>query len=178
MAAAKLITISCVVSVFLIFFIKSSNAASYNVITFGAKPDGRTDSTQSFLRAWAVACRSAQASTIVVPKGRYLIKNAVFRGPCKSRITVQISGTIVAPNDYRALGKSDRWILFIKVDRLSIIGGTLDGKGAGFWACRKSGRNCPVGTRVSNSENYTKFKFLKFLFAVVIEGILNFHSIF
>ncbi|KAJ4723887.1 polygalacturonase-like [Melia azedarach] len=132
---------------FLIFFIQSSNAATYNVITFGAKPDGRTDSTKPFLRAWESACGSAKASTIYVPKGRYLIKAAEFRGPCRSRITVQIDGTIVAPTDYRALGNSGYWILFIKVDRLSVIGGTLDGKGADFWACRKSGKNCPDGAR-------------------------------
>ncbi|KAJ4723886.1 polygalacturonase-like [Melia azedarach] len=144
--AAKL-TISCAISLFLMFFIQSSNAANFNVLSFGAKPDGRTDSTLAFLKSWAAACSSAQASAIVVPAGRYLIKNAVFRGPCKSRITVQIKGTLVAPADYRALAKSDRWIFFVTVDRLSIIGGTLDGKGAGFWACRNSGKSCPAGTR-------------------------------
>ncbi|KAH9782555.1 Pectin lyase-like superfamily protein [Citrus sinensis] len=130
---------------FVIIFIKSSNAANYNVITYGAKPDGRTDSTKPFLKAWASACRSAKASTIYVPKGRYLIKAAEFRGPCRNRVTLQIDGTIVAPTNYWALGNSGYWILFIKIDRLSVIGGTFDGKGAGFWACRKSGKNCPAG---------------------------------
>ncbi|KAJ4723893.1 polygalacturonase-like [Melia azedarach] len=136
-----------IILLFLIFFIKSSNATKYNVITFGAKPDGRTDSTQSFLRAWASACRSATASTVYVPKGRYLIKAAEFRGPCRSRITFQSDASIIAPTDYRALGNSGYWISFINVDRLSVIGGTLDGNGAGFWACRKSGKNCPQGAR-------------------------------
>ncbi|KAK0607551.1 hypothetical protein LWI29_016544 [Acer saccharum] len=145
MAAIKLM-ISCVIYLLFIFFVRSSKAA-YNVISFGAKPDGKTDSTQSFVEAWASACASPQASTIYVPKGRYLIKAVVFRGPCKNRITFQIDGAIVAPTDYRALGNSGYWVLFIKVDRLTLIGATLDAKGAGFWACRKSGKNCPVGAR-------------------------------
>ncbi|XP_031272639.1 polygalacturonase-like [Pistacia vera] len=143
--AAKLIISSMVFLIF-IFFIRSSTAA-FNVITYGAKPDGKTNATPSFLRAWKAACSSVKASTIYVPKGRYLIKAVEFRGPCKSRITVQIDGSIVAPTDYRALGNSGYWILFIQVDRLSVIGGTLDAKGSGFWACRKSGKSCPVGAR-------------------------------
>ncbi|KAH9726624.1 Pectin lyase-like superfamily protein [Citrus sinensis] len=143
--AAKLI-ISCILSLFLTFFFKPSNAA-YNVIDFGAKSDGEIDSTQAFLKAWAAACSSVKASTIYVPTGRYLIKNIVFRGPCKNKIAIQIKGTIVAPTDYHVIGKTGNWILFVQVDRVSVIGGTLDAQGAGFWACRKSGQNCPVGSR-------------------------------
>ncbi|KDP29561.1 hypothetical protein JCGZ_19274 [Jatropha curcas] len=129
------------------FFIFNISNAAFNVITFGAKPDGKTDATKAFLNAWAAACNSASASIIYVPKGRYLIKAIVFRGPCKNRITVKIDGTIVAPVDYRALGNSGYWILFIKVNRVSVVGGTLDAKGAGFWNCRRTGKNCPVGAR-------------------------------
>ncbi|KAL4631854.1 hypothetical protein ACB092_04G007600 [Castanea dentata] len=131
---------------FISFFVQSSNA-DYNVISFGAKPDGKTEATQAFLKAWQSACNSAIASTIYIPKGRFLLKATVFRGPCKNRITVKIDGTLVAPTDYRALGNSGYWILFIKVDRVAVYGGTLDAKGAGFWACRNSGKSCPVGAR-------------------------------
>jgi len=142
------------VAVLLMFFssfllMKSSTAASnYNVVSFGAKPDGRTDSTKAFLGAWQAACRSAAAVTVTVPRGSFLLKPVEFRGPCRSRITFQIYGTIVAPSDYRGLGNSGYWILFVKVNRISIIGGTLDARGASFWACRKSGKSCPVGARV------------------------------
>ncbi len=54
----------------------------------------------------------------------------------------------MAPTDYRALGNSGYWILFIQVNSVAVYGGTLDAKGAGFWACRKSGKSCPVGARV------------------------------
>ncbi|KAG7583956.1 Parallel beta-helix repeat [Arabidopsis suecica] len=103
---------------------KSSTAANnYNAVSFGAKPDGRTDSTKAFLGAWQAACRSAAA------------------------VTVTIFGTIVAPSDYHGLGNSGYWILYMKVNRISINGGTLDARGASFWACRKSGKSCPVGAR-------------------------------
>ncbi|EOY07005.1 Pectin lyase-like superfamily protein [Theobroma cacao] len=146
--APKLV-VSCAILFYLLFFCGTSSYAAYsiNLIKYGAKPDGKTDSTQPFLKAWAAACKSATAATIYVPKGRYLVKAVVFRGPCRNRITVQIDGTIVAPTDYRALGNSGYWILFIKVNRVSVIGGTLDAKGAGFWTCRRSGKNCPVGAR-------------------------------
>ncbi|XP_027115770.1 polygalacturonase-like [Coffea arabica] len=138
---------SCIFLLSLTALLTITSAATLNVISFGAKSDGRTDSTQSFLKAWASACSSVQAATIFVPRGRYLIKAAVFRGPCKNRITVRIDGTLVAPDDYWGLGNSGYWLLFVQVNRLSVIGGTLDAKGAGFWACRASGRNCPVGAR-------------------------------
>lgn len=129
-------------------FFQSSNAGNYNVVSFGAKSDGRTESTVSFLKAWASACNSATASTIYVPKGKFLIKGIVFKGPCKNQITFRIDGTIVAPSDYRALGKSNSWILFSKVNKVYVIGGTLDAKGASYWACKTSGKNCPVGAPV------------------------------
>ncbi|KAA0038874.1 hypothetical protein IC582_021214 [Cucumis melo] len=126
-------------------FFKASNAGNYNVLSFGAKGNERTDSTVPFLKAWASACNSPTPSTIYVPKGRFLIKGIVFKGPCKNQITFRIDGTVVAPSDYRALGNSDSWILFSKVNKVSVVGGTLDGKGASYWACKTSGKNCPVG---------------------------------
>ncbi|KAJ0034858.1 hypothetical protein Pint_26353 [Pistacia integerrima] len=144
--AAKLI-VSSFFFFFILFFVTSNGAL--NVISYGAKPDGKTDSTDAFLQAWTVACGSAKGATIYVPKGRYLMKEVEFQGPCKSRILVHINGTIIAPTDYRALGNSGYWILFKKVDNLIVVGGNLDAKGAGFWDCRKYGKDCPVGARVS-----------------------------
>ncbi|KAK3035412.1 hypothetical protein RJ639_032940, partial [Escallonia herrerae] len=63
-------------------------------------------------------------------------------------ILFQTQGTLVASWDYRSLGNSGFWILFPKVSRLTVSGGTVDGRGAGFWACRRTGSNCPYGTRV------------------------------
>lgn len=170
MSATKLNVslIKLYVTLSLLIMIKSANA-DYNVESYGAKSDGRTDSTGSFVRAWTLACKSATDSTIYVPNGRYLVKTVVFRGPCKSRITVRIDGTVVAPSDARALGKSGYWISFIKVDRLTIVGGTLDGQGGSLWACKNSGKSCPGGARVSSTLNVSLHLSYKYEGVWVIE---------
>lgn len=143
--------------VFLLFFIlfqlSSSLAANsvYNVINFGAIADGSSDSTKSFLSAWAAACGSTNPSTIIVPNGNYFLNQANFNGPCKSSITFRITGTLVAPSNYAKLGSSGHWLLFNKVHGLSIYGGTLDGRGTALWACKAAGKNCPFGASVGQS---------------------------
>ncbi|XP_055962377.1 polygalacturonase-like [Mercurialis annua] len=135
----------CALFIFSVSF-QESNAA-YNVITFGAKPDGKTDSTQGFVRAWSSACKSVGPATVYVPKGSYLVKPIVFSGPCKNKILFTIAGKIVAPSNYWSFGKSGFWILFYKVSGVTINGGIIDGKGAAFWACKNGGKVCPPGTR-------------------------------
>ncbi|KAK7281402.1 hypothetical protein RIF29_09368 [Crotalaria pallida] len=130
------------------FFFESSNAAYIiNVVSFGAKPDGQFDSTMSFLRAWSSACKSREPATIYVPQGSFLLKQVTFWGPCMNEIDFRIDGTLVAPLDYWSLGNSGYWILFMKVNWLSVRGGTLDGRGPGYWRCRRSGKSCPAGAR-------------------------------
>lgn len=38
------------------------------MVSFGARNDGRSDASASFLRTWTVACRSTKPAIIVVPK--------------------------------------------------------------------------------------------------------------
>ncbi|KAL7250802.1 hypothetical protein ACSBR1_012750 [Camellia fascicularis] len=142
---------SClVITVLLAFFYQPlATAVTYNVVNLGAKPDGKIDSTKSFLSAWDAACASANPTTIYVPPGRYLLHKAKFYGElCKNTpITIRIDGTLVAPSDYRAIGN---------VSGVSIFGGTLDGQGTGLWACKTSGKACPTGATTlefSNSNN-------------------------
>ncbi|XP_043722406.1 polygalacturonase-like [Telopea speciosissima] len=147
-----------------------SSQAAYNVVSFGAKPDGQTDATQAFLNAWASACNSAKPVTIYVPNGRYLLKPAVFGGPCKSRITIlMMSGTtLVAPSDYRVIGNSGNWLLFNKVVDLIIYGGTIDAQGHSYWACKRTaGNSCPGGAR-SMTFNYGR--------NIVIKGLTSINS--
>ncbi|KFK42901.1 hypothetical protein AALP_AA1G053200 [Arabis alpina] len=133
----------------LIIFIDVSTGSSniFNVVSFGAKPDGVTDSTAAFLKAWQGACSSAASATVLVPTGTFLVKVITFGGPCKSRLKFQVTGTVVAPTDYWAFGNSGYWILFNKVSKFSLVGGTFDARASGFWSCRKSGQNCPPGVR-------------------------------
>ncbi|KAH1162148.1 hypothetical protein AAZX31_01G072800 [Glycine max] len=141
------LVMSCILCSVLLGFSDAAPTSTYNVVKFGAKPDGKTDSTEPFIKSWQSACTSLNPATIFVPKGRYLLKNTNFRGPCKRKVTFLIAGTLVASEDYHALGNSGFWILFNHVDNLVVSGGRLDAKGAGFWNCRRSGKSCPVGAR-------------------------------
>nr|GMC83176.1 polygalacturonase-like [Ipomoea batatas] len=133
---------------FIYVTVASAGSGSYNVQSFGAKPDGKTDSTKAFVGAWAAACASTAPATIYVPAGRFLVGSLSFGGQtCKSNaISFQMDGTLVAPSDYNnVVGKSGNWIKFEKVTGVSISGGTLDGQGAALWACKNSAKNCPQG---------------------------------
>ncbi|GMI80468.1 hypothetical protein HRI_001716100 [Hibiscus trionum] len=112
------------VVVFVMLSINSTSAVTkFNVLNFRAKPNGRTDSTDGFLKAWNAACGSADSSFIYVPKGRYLVGSLEFKGKCRSpEIIIRIDGTIVAPLDYAVLGKSRNWFSFEGVTGVSIIG--------------------------------------------------------
>ncbi|KAL3724260.1 hypothetical protein ACJRO7_029431 [Eucalyptus globulus] len=136
-----------------------ANAASvqYNVVSLGAKADGKTDSSKAFLSAWVSACGSTSAATVYVPQGRFLVQSASFNGPCKnSAVTVRIDGTLVAPSNYNLNGNTGNWIILSHVTGVSVIGGTLDGQGKGLWACKLSRKSCPSGAtnlEISNSQN-------------------------
>ncbi|XP_072959583.1 polygalacturonase-like [Typha angustifolia] len=118
--------------------------AAYNVVDFGAKPDGRTDAAKAFLSAWAAACGATKPAMVHVPAGRFFVSQARFAGPCKNnKIRVFIDGTVVAPPGNNGVVE---WIAFKYVDGLSIYGGTLDGQGQSMWACKKAGRSCPIAT--------------------------------
>ncbi|VAH85860.1 unnamed protein product [Triticum turgidum subsp. durum] len=121
-----------------------TTAAEYNVVDYGARPDGGTDSAGAFLAAWGAACndtgRSGSRPVLRVPAGRFLLSQAYFKGPCRSAgvvVAIDNNGTVFAPP---ALD-SKAWIMFHHADGLAIRGGTLDGQGQEYWACKKVG-NC------------------------------------
>ncbi|CAA3022446.1 polygalacturonase-like [Olea europaea subsp. europaea] len=133
------------------------NRVTFNVLDLGAKVDGKTDSTTAFLKAWSAACGSPGPATIYAPRGRYLVKNAHFKGQCKNKdIRVRIDGTLVAPSDYDVIGNVGNWLLFEGADGVSIEGAILDGQGNGLWACKSTGKSCPSGATtlgISNSKD-------------------------
>lgn len=136
--------------------VASSGINNYRVVNLGAKPDGKTDSTKAFLSAWDKACASVKPAVVHVPRGTFLLGNAIFRGPCNNKATTfRISeGTLVAPSDYRVLGNAGNWLSFQDVHGLNISSsnGILDGQGTGLWDCKASpGKsNCPTGAIVRN----------------------------
>ena len=151
MAYPKSSLILALLSMFISLVIASP--MTYNVVSLGAKGDGKTDSTQAFFSAWTKACASVSPAIIYVPAGRFYLGQVVFSGPCKNNaITVRIDGTLVAPADYRVLGNTGNWLLFKHVDGVTISGGILDGQGTGLWACKASGNSCPSGATVCEND--------------------------
>ncbi|XP_027165291.1 polygalacturonase-like [Coffea eugenioides] len=153
----KPISLFTLTLLFLLFNQSLAIPGTYNILDLGAKPDGKTDSSKSLLSAWAAACGSPEPATIFVPKGRYLVKQAQFLGPCRNRaISFRIDGTLVAPSDYKLIGNADFWLQFQWVDGVFIRGGILDGQGTDLWGCKASGRKCPSGAATlgfTNSNN-------------------------
>ncbi|KAK8503406.1 hypothetical protein V6N11_013352 [Hibiscus sabdariffa] len=82
---------------------------------FGAKGDGFHNDTKAFEKAWNVACSLTGRIRIVIPAGyTYLVHPVQLGGQCKSKITLMILGTIVAPkNPHVWDGLNPRkWIYF------------------------------------------------------------------
>uniref|UniRef100_A0ACD5W8G5 Uncharacterized protein n=1 Tax=Avena sativa TaxID=4498 RepID=A0ACD5W8G5_AVESA len=124
-------------------------ATSYSVLDYGAVADGRTDCAGAFLGAWNAACADEDEgpAAVVVPAGEYLVSRARFGGPCRGgAVSVDIAGTLLAPTPYAGV---QLWIVFQNVDGVSVNGGTLDGRGQAYWACRRDGGGsaCPAATR-------------------------------
>ncbi|KAG6741213.1 hypothetical protein POTOM_054445 [Populus tomentosa] len=167
---------------FIVFFAfsPSAKAAQFSVLSYGAKPDGKTDSTKAFAAAWAHACASTQPATISVPKGSFSLGQVRFQGPCKNRaILLRIDGTLVAPSDYKVIGNAKNWLIFEHVNGVTVSGGTLDGQGAGLWSCKNSGNGCPRGAtslEFTNSNNIAITGLASLnsqLFHIVINGCQN-----
>ncbi|KAK6151296.1 hypothetical protein DH2020_013931 [Rehmannia glutinosa] len=113
-----------------------SSVKTINVLNFGAKGDGKSDDTKAFQNAWKEACSSLGDVDFVVPQSKiYLLKPLRFSGPCKSHITMEISGSIIASDDRSDYSKDGRhWIIFDNVENLVVEGGgTINGNGNIWW---------------------------------------------
>ncbi|KAL5582987.1 hypothetical protein UlMin_015429 [Ulmus minor] len=150
---------------------------TYNVLSFGAKPNGVIDSTQAFLNAWEEACASFDATLIYVPNGRYLVGSMAFKGACRSsQIIFRIDGTLVAPPDFQALAGAEHWLGFEGVSGVSIVGGAFDARGPALWACKATGINCPSGATTLGFTNSNNIRIIGLvslnsqMFHIVING--------
>ncbi|CAL5395723.1 unnamed protein product [Camellia sinensis] len=109
----------------------------FNVMQFGAKPNGVQDCTQAFMQAWVAACGVNGYARVVVPKGIFKVTELIFSGPCKnpsaSPLIFQIFGTIKADSDLSNYPDKG-WISFNRVNGLMITGdGIIDGQGQNVW---------------------------------------------
>ncbi|XP_062089824.1 probable polygalacturonase At1g80170 isoform X2 [Humulus lupulus] len=111
---------------------------------FGAKGDGIHNDTKAFINAWDKACSFPVRTTIVVPAGNtYLIHPIYLGGPCRSKVTIRISGTITAPKDPKAWSGLNprKWLYIHEVNHLTIEGGgTINGMGHEWWSrsCKRN----------------------------------------
>lgn len=73
-------------------------SAIFDVRTFGAIGDGKTDDTESLKMAWDTACQSESAvNVILVPQGfSSLIQSTIFTGPCHGGLVLKVMYTYFA----------------------------------------------------------------------------------
>ncbi|XP_034696830.1 probable polygalacturonase At3g15720 [Vitis riparia] len=108
---------------------------SFNVVSYGAVGNGKTDDSKAFMKAWSAVCHGqSHDAHLIIPPKTFLLKPVKFSGPCKaSRITVQVLGKLVASTNKRAFN-GNYWLLFHKVKGLTLWGkGSIDGKGSAWW---------------------------------------------
>ncbi|XP_054779083.1 polygalacturonase At1g48100-like isoform X2 [Prosopis cineraria] len=110
----------------------------YDVRFFGAVGDGISDDTQAFKLAWDTACQAKESGTLLVPDGYiFMIQSTIFTGPCKTAITFQIEGTVVAPDgpdSWPSYSSKRQWLVFYRINGFSMQGaGVIDGRGEQWW---------------------------------------------
>ncbi|XP_043725999.1 probable polygalacturonase At1g80170 [Telopea speciosissima] len=125
--------------------LRGSNRKVVSVLDYGAKGDGLHSDTKAFKNAWEVACCLPSRSTLEVPAGKtYLVGPIDFGGPCESKVTLRIFGTIIAPKDphfWDGLNRR-RWLYFHNLNHLIVEGGgTINGMGQEWWS-----RSCKINT--------------------------------
>ncbi|XP_010459287.1 PREDICTED: exopolygalacturonase [Camelina sativa] len=117
----------------------------FDVRRYGAKGDGKTVNTKAFTNTWKDACTWDGPSKMYIPNGRFYLGGVSFVGPCTSKISFVIDGTLLAPPNNNDI-KKETWINFGYIDYLTVSGsGTIDGQGKKSWLlndCQKN-TNCP-----------------------------------
>ncbi|KAG2290848.1 hypothetical protein Bca52824_037519 [Brassica carinata] len=116
----------------------AGNPMVFDITKNGAVGNGATDSSKAFLNTWLQVCASPVPATLLVPKGDFLAGPVIFAGPCKSKVTVEVQGTILAPpSGY----PTPEWFLFEHVDNVVLTGpGTFHGKGEAVWKADGCGK--------------------------------------
>ncbi|XP_051142168.1 exopolygalacturonase-like [Andrographis paniculata] len=136
----------------------------FDVAAFGAKPDGVTDNSMEFIRAWKAACTCPGKAKVLIPAGNFASGEVVFAGPCTSPapIIFEIKGNLTAAPDL-SMYSNFAWIMFQHVDNLVITGGgTLDGNGKKVWQFADGTTPLPASLILETMGN-SKLENLKFV---------------
>ncbi|KAK8962829.1 Exopolygalacturonase [Platanthera guangdongensis] len=132
----------------------------FNVVGYGATPDGRSDSAGAFYKAWGEACAAdcgwfrgvRVRARVLIPQGTFLVGPVSFRGPCRSPMVVQVKGVVRAPTNLGAFHHQE-WIAFRHVNDLLVTGlGTFDGQGRSVWPY-KHGNGLPPTLKLLHVTN-------------------------
>ncbi|KAL0366714.1 UNVERIFIED_CONTAM: Polygalacturonase [Sesamum radiatum] len=92
----------------LMAMVAGNNAAVFDVKSYGARPRRTMPS-------------SAEASTIVIPKGTYMVGTVRIAGPCTAPITIEANkARFVAPIDPNQLRSHNGWINFAAIDKFTL----------------------------------------------------------
>ncbi|XP_059294661.1 exopolygalacturonase-like [Lycium ferocissimum] len=130
--------------------------AVFNVQDFGAFPDGKTDSSQAFLKAWNQTCQIKEGGTIFIPTGTFLLNTVTFNGPCNGQTIFNINGVLRAPSGE---SRDEFWILFQHINGLTINGkGSLDGQGPSAWSLTSDSPNLDDSYSNSNDISANNLK--------------------
>ncbi|CAB4291040.1 unnamed protein product [Prunus armeniaca] len=162
---------------------RAKNSAVFDVMSFGARADGRTDDSNvgsqfpAFMAAWKEACQSRGRVHITIPKGTYIIGPIKFSGPCLnvSSLTLRVKarlGYLKATTDLRKYGFGGGWLEFAWMEGLTLTGGgTFDGRGARAWPHNK----CPTDSNCKLLPTSLKFVAMN---KTVIRGLTSVNSKF
>ncbi|KAM3234651.1 putative protein DDB [Capsicum annuum] len=115
---------------------EEAKVATISVDSFGAQGDGSIDDTNAFQKAWKEVCSSSNVVNFLVSQNKkYLLKPIKFSGPCKSSITMQVYGTLLASDNTSDYNKDSRhWLIFQNVENLVVGGGgVINGNGKIWW---------------------------------------------
>lgn len=132
------------IAVIVALAVSRASARVYNVLDYGAKPDGTTLDTAAIQKALD-ECGDAGGGTVEFPAGNYLSEPLVLRsattvkldpGATLQAVTHQ-SNFMKTPGDWLKAKSSGAFVSFISGKDLSDItftgGGTIDGSGFAWW---------------------------------------------
>ncbi|XP_074591063.1 exopolygalacturonase-like [Curcuma longa] len=125
----------------------SNGEGVFNVMNYGAKADAKVDDSKAFLSAWSAACSYSQGeSTMLIPKGSYLVGPLMFQGHCAGKVKIQLNGNLLASTNLDDFTNTDGtmkdWVVFRYIDELNITGGgILHGRGASSWHFNNCSQN-------------------------------------
>lgn len=113
-------------------------ASTCNVLTYGAKGDGRTDDTKA-VQAAITACTGTAGGTVLLPSPYTFLTFAIYVPKTASSFALVVDGNWRFNNDSSKWPGTAPCLLFEGGSNIALVGsGVVDGNGAAWWP-NKSG---------------------------------------